>query len=416
MIIQGQSVGTLVAGETGIKFLTMKLNRAGGDYYMGFDIDVPFDTYGTTPNQRQVGQALMSLDQDSPLFKELVIAMEADESQAPGIQDMLAGAVHASAQGALFILDNSFMRMVSTRLSHDSASADTASGRSSPSAGSPDGITNRIWYSAEATYAKLKGDGNASSAELRGPEFAIGYEAGLVNGWIGGIVLRYMDKELKVESPEQSADIKSLGFGLYGGREFALGSGMMRLLAGAQYSSHDISSNRKVTIGAATQTLEADYDGSTVLAYLEAAYRFKASDRVELEPFMSASRVNMTLDGFVEHGGSAALRKEKDRFGHTMTTLGVRLAAQASSMIEFNAEAAWNHIYGDMTPDSTMSFAAGSPKFTVEGSASNRDEVLLGVGVGARLADNLKLNLGYNTALGSRAVSHSGSLTLNVTF
>jgi uncharacterized protein with beta-barrel porin domain len=67
-------------------------------------------------------------------------------------------------------------------------------------------------------------------------------------------------------------------------------------------------------------------------------------------------------------------------------------------------------------PKSAFAFREGSDKFTVMGPAVNGDAAVLGLGIGLRLTDFVKIGLHYDGELGVRGQSHAGRASLEVSW
>ena len=172
----------------------------------------------------------------------------------------------------------------------------------------------------------------------------------------------------------------------------------------------------RARVGGNVQNLEADYGGTSFLGTFEAAYAFPLSEAFTLEPFASLGWHSLRLDGFAESGGNASLRRDEEWWNHALSVLGLRASVRAHERLALNLEAGWRHAYGADAPKTDMRFREGGDAFTVKGVTLNRDEALVGLGLELRLTDNVRLTLGYEGALGSRAQSHGGAATLMVTW
>jgi outer membrane autotransporter protein len=244
----------------------------------------------------------------------------------------------------------------------------------------------------------------------------LGYEADWDGGWLGGAAFRYGAKKMDAPGRASNADIDSFSAALYGGKEFPLRSGTVRLLLAGQYGRYSIETERWAVIGATSQHLRSDYGADSFLGSLEAAYAWPHGSRFVLEPFASAGFHYLKIDGFKESGGNAALFGDGKRWSHALSAVGLRAAVKVGENIDLNAEAAWRHIFGSEDPKTDLSFLSGSRKFTAAGLGLDRNEAILGLSLGARLSNRIKLSAGYNGALGRSIKSHAGSVTLSTSW
>jgi outer membrane autotransporter protein len=275
---------------------------------------------------------------------------------------------------------------------------------------------NNLWVSVNEGYNALDGNGNAGRSTLYGTEVAGGYDADFIDGWLGGLALRAHVGRQDVNSRRSQADVMSYTAALYGGRELLIGPGALRFLLSGAFTLHDVQSDRKVRIGSREQTLEASYGGTSFIGSFETAYRFSPTEMLFLEPYASVGLHGLRLDGFTESGGNAALRKRAESWNHALSLLGLRASVPLYESLSFDADLAWQHVYGSSVPKSAFAFREGSDKFTVMGPAVNGDAAVLGLGIGFRLTDFVKIGFHYDGELGGRGQSHAGRATLEVTW
>jgi outer membrane autotransporter protein len=231
---------------------------------------------------------------------------------------------------------------------------------------------------------------------------------------MGGLALRFNVGKQSVDDRRSEADVTSYTAALYGGKELPLGPGTLRFLLSGALTLHNVESDRKVRMGSHEQTLEASYGGRSIAGSFETAYRFAPTETLFLEPYASIGWRALHLDGFTEKGGNAALRNGGEDWNHALSTLGLRVATPLHERVEIEADLGWQHIYGETAPKSAFAFREGSDKFTVKGVAVNRDAAVLGLGIGVKLTDNVKIGLHYDGELGARGQSHAGRAVLEV--
>ena len=107
----------------------------------------------------------------------------------------------------------------------------------------------------------------------------------------------------KADSGNAKTGVKSLGVSAWLGKTLDLSGGGLRLVPGAGCIRHDLKSRRSVTVGAVTEALGADYQGSSWQAFAEAAWGFSKESLV-LEPCLALGWMGLKTGGFAERGGS----------------------------------------------------------------------------------------------------------------
>jgi outer membrane autotransporter protein len=386
--------------------------------YLSFISKGSFGGYAVTRNEHAVEDVLDSLDQNGSLYKELLGNVTQD--QARRVLNGLSGEAHASLKSNLMMLDDSFMRRLVRHVSARSTLRDTTfrAGMTGRTAILPDDARpltgNNLWVSVNEGYNVAYGNDNAGRSSLYGTELAGGYDADFIDGWLGGLAFRFNAGRQDAYGRHSQADVMSYTAALYGGKEFLLGPGTLRFLLSGAFTRHEVESARKAVIGSRDQTLEASYGGSSFIGSFETAYRFSPTDALFLEPYASVGWRNLHLQGFTERGGNAALRNGGEDWSHALSTLGLRASMPVNDSVTFNADLGWRRLYGRMTPKSAFAFREGSDKFTVEGAALNRDAAVLGLGIGVKLTDSVKIGLNYDGEVGIRGQSHGGRAVLEV--
>lgn len=229
-----------------------------------------------------------------------------------------------------------------------------------------------------------------------------------------GFAAAYGQGSVDVDQRASSADVDSLLVGLYGGGAF----GNVGLSAGVSYGWHQIDATRSVSFPFFADTLASDYDASSASAFVEASYLVQAG-RWRLEPFAGLSHVMVETDRFTENGGDAALSAEKSRDQVTFTSLGLRagvpIALGYALPGEVHARAAWNHAFGDTTPQTRLSFLGGLP-FTTEGVGLAEDTVSIEAGLRLFLSNQLAFGLTYQGAFGDGESVHGGLVNVAYRF
>lgn len=130
-----------------------------------------------------------------------------------------------------------------------------------------------------------------------------------------------------------------------------------------------------------------------------------------LEPFAGLAYVSVDTENFREHGGaltSLSGRDTDENVGYF--TLGLRAAtAMQWGAIQFmpHVSAAWQHAFGDLTPDAALAFASAGVGFTVYGVPLAEDSALIDAGLDFALSDTTTAGVSYSGQFGD-GVSDNG--------
>ena len=400
-----------------LAFLQPTLGYIGNNVVLSFITPNPntFAAHGRTYNQRSVSAALGSLTPGSPLYNAILITTKA---QAERLLDSLSGELHSTLFNNLLLLDKTFTRDLSRHISKVSLYRNpdlqrflTPAAGDDSSSGSGLLLSNGVWASVGGSHSRIDGDGNAAKSTLNGPDVSVGYDARLADGWLAGMAMRYSFKELDINARRSDADIHSFTVGLYGGKEFDLGPGTMRLTATGAYTRHEVESSRTTSPGGIKQNLEADYGANSWQAALEAAWLVPVSESLFLEPFARVGLDHLRINGFSETGGNAALRKKTEKDTQVASVLGLRATLPLHEIVDLDAEVGWQHTYGSLRPESDFVFREGSDIFTIRGNSASRDEALVNLGLNFKVTDNFRIKIGGDAAIGDNSEHYGGAAT-----
>jgi outer membrane autotransporter protein len=224
-----------------------------------------------------------------------------------------------------------------------------------------------------------------------------------------GILGGYSRTDTSVDALASESDADSYTIGVYGGAD----NGHAVLSLGALYTWHSIESSRYVTNPVANM-LNASYDARSYQFFAEAGYRARM-DKVTFEPFAGVSYINMDTDAFRETGGIAALSSSSDTTSTTFTTLGLRMAAEASDMVTLRGMAGWRHAFGDVDPASTFTIAGSAP-FSVTGAPIAEDAAVVEAGIDFKASDNVTIGASYEGQYGDGAIANGFNARLLAEF
>ncbi|MCD8350666.1 MAG: autotransporter domain-containing protein [Planctomycetaceae bacterium] len=406
-----------ITASSNLRFLKPVLAISGNDLIMTFERGFIFTDFGTSPSQIAVAAALESLDMTNPdSLATLIASTVTDADDVNALYAQLSGEMHASLTGGLMLLDRDFSRGILHRSGRNSL-ARTILSASAPAFQSTRGYAsihpralecryaNNFW--ADVGYARqaVDGDGNTGRYTLKGPEVSLGYDHIAPTGWLGGVALRYGNRDMKVASRLSEADIESYSVAAYGGLQTTFGPGAARLVLGGAFTRHQIEGKRHVA--ALGQRLESDYHANSYQLFMEGAYAIPLG-RVWLEPFADLAWTAMRVPGFSESGGNAALRADSQSHNNLSQLLGLRLVLPTFCRVNLEAQAGWRHTYGTLDNAAAYTFAEGGNRFGIKGSKLSRDEAVFDLRAEYRMRDNLRLGLEANAAVGERGTALRG--------
>lgn len=412
------SVGNL----NNLLFLNHLISYTGGD---GNDVtlalsrnDLSVEEVAESSNQSAVAGAVDGLPSGNPVRAALL--MSTDEDEARDALDQLAGDVHASVSGGNTQTSQFLGEFANDRVR--SAFGDVAA-PDLPVMGYGEGglelvaaDTDRfvVWGQALGNWGSFDGDGNSGGFSHSSGGLVAGGDTIVGDGWRLGLLGGYSRTSFDADGGAASGDSDNFHVGVYGGRHF----GAVALRAGASYTRHAIDTSRTVSFPGLTETLKASYDAGTAQAFVETGYKVELG-RVAFEPFAGLAYVSTSTDGFTETGGSAALTSADKSFDSTTTTLGLRAASDfnlGDAKATVRGGLGWRHAFGDVTPASTVAFAAGGDSFTVYGAPIARDALLIEAGLDFAVSPKANLALSYNGQVANGARDHGVKASLGVKF
>lgn len=359
---------------------------------------VSYAALAPNANAAAVGRAADTVALAQPLGQALAVMPGA---AAPAALASLSGEIYASAQGVLQVQSSYVRNAVTGRLAQAEGAPGTA--QLAP----VDGFGTTLWGQAYGGWGSTASDGNASAVTRSLTGFLIGLD-GRLSDWRVGVAGGYSQSDFSTDSLPGSGTSDNYDLALYAGRTFAGdANGAFALRAGAAYGWHDLSVSRTVTAPGLVAGYGTGYSAGTAQVFGELAYTYAPRTEglpVSLEPFAGLAYTALSTNGFTEPFGPAALRAQSASSDTLSTTLGLRArtTVQVGAVpVALTGSVGWQHAFGDVTPTTTFTFAAGSLPFTVAGAPLATDALLLGLGAGAKLADNLDLSLAYNGQIAS---------------
>lgn len=346
-----------------------------------------------------------------------VLSMTPDE--ASSALKMLSGEAYASTASVLLSQGDTVRTLPLARL-RGNLDAPLVPGR--PTAqlggGASDALPHRgaspLWGQAFGNWSTFGGDGNASSVTQSAGGLFVGGDAAVGGGWRLGGALGYIGSRNSIDDASSRTDVDSYTATLFGGRNFHVGPGHLRVMAGTAYTWHDIDAKRDVAAGSLRQRLESSYHASSTQVFTELGYSLPLGDAYTIEPYAGVAWNQVRTRGFEESGGTAALHGEGASDDVTSTTLGLRgawLVGSARAPGRVTATLGWRHAMGDVKPTQKLAFEGGST-FSVTGVPIARDAAVVGLGAEMTIARNTTAGIAYDAQFGGGNRQQSGVFKL----
>ncbi|WP_095155307.1 autotransporter domain-containing protein [Pseudomonas sp. Irchel 3E13] len=412
----GAVQGTFGKVESDYAFLTPSLSYSGTS--VGLDYtrnDVSFAQYTQNANSGAAARALGSLGSDSALYNALLntstaTAGNAIEQLSASSTANLAGATLAgSAQvggsmlGAMQSMGSTAGLLVGLDEQDTPVLAAT---------GLPQGVRDlndpsargRLWTQALGSYGKVDGSHGGSALEQRTGGLVLGLDWAVGSDWRLGVLGGY--SRTRLDATGLDGKVNSWHAGVYALRQ----SGPLALRLGAAYSAHDGDSKRSLDFSGFNERIKGDYDADSQQAFAELGYAL-GSGRFNAEPFANLGYQRYHRDGYREKGGNAALAVDADTQDNLTSTFGVRIAhlGQLDNGMSLTPRASlgWRHTYGSLDTRTRQAFLAGGDAFSVEGSALDRDSLVVEAGLTLGVSARQSVGLGYSGELGSNSRNHA---------
>lgn len=367
--------------------------------------DISFANVASTDNQRASAAGVESLAASSALYNAIA---GLSASGARAAYDNLSGEIHASLQSAL--LDDS--RYLREGLNQRLLAAQGLSAGNTVLSTSADGPT--FWLQGYGGWTRNDSDNNAARLEHDSQGTLFGADIALNDTWRVGAAVGLGRSDIDAHARDSSADVDSQSLALYASGQWQ----RLNLRLGAARSWNQIDTRRHVQVGALNEREKASYDATTTQLFSELGYRIDLAP-AQLEPFIGLAHVQFDGDAVDEHGGNTALHGQGQEQEVSYSSLGLRgalpLATVADVPVSAQGSLAWQHAFGDTTPDSRLAFAGGD-SFQVQGTPMERNSAVAELGLQAQVAATTRVGLSYSGRFGEDYRDNGVRLALSVGF
>ena len=407
--------GTFTKVTSDYAFLTPTLNYSPTSVELTYARnDVAFADYASSANGTSAAIGLSQLKAGNALYNAL---LNTNTQTAGAAIEQLSGSSNASLSSATLgatsqVGSSMLAAMQSLGAGAGLRVASVASDTPALAAtGLPPGVRNlndpnaqgRLWLQGLGSYGRLDGAHGNSDLTQRTKGGVLGADWALTSDWRMGVLGGYSKTD--VDSTGMDGTVNSWHAGAYAIRQ----SGALALRLGAAYSGHNGDSKRSVMFNGFSDRPKGDYHASSQQAFAELGYAL-GNGRLNAEPFANLGYQRYERDSYSEKGGAAALHIDKQTQDNFNSTLGVRLAhlSQLENGISITPRlsAGWKHTYGDVSSSTRQAFVLGGSAFNVEGSALDRNSLVLEAGLDIGVSARQTLGVGYTGDIGSNSRNH----------
>ena len=392
-----------------LAFLTPSLEYDADNVYLVMDRnDRSFCLPGSTANQCATGEGAESTGPGNPIYDAIV---KLNDPQALDAFDQTSGEIHATLQTSL-LEDSRFVREATGDRIRNAFGRTASPGKVLtylPGADIKDPTPQPVYVDADkadgpalwshgfGSWGTFDGDGNAADFKRDVGGLFVGADAPVFDNMRLGVVGGYSHSTVSVDDRNSSASSENFDLGVYGGGQWD----RLGVSFGANYTWHNIDTQRSVAFPGVVDSLSADYQARTAQVYGDVGYKLSLGG-LNFEPFAGLAYVNLDRDGFQEKGGMAALSGQDSSTDATFTTLGVRLENTfklGEIDVTTSGMVGWRHTFDKVTPTSTDAFAGGNP-FTISGVPLAQDVAVFEAGVNAALNEQLSVGISYSGQFG----------------
>ncbi len=417
----GGVTGAFGSVTDGLLFLVPSLSYDSNDVFLTLTRSgVAFGSVATTANQLGTANAIGAEAIGSDLSEALLTQSAASARQA---FDELSGEIHAGEVSAAFDDARLPREAVLDRLADSygglaTGAASDVVATNGITASSPPAQVFASWGQVFGSFGSIGGDGNAATLDRSVGGFVLGEDATLGDRYRLGVAGGYTQSTLGLDARASSGKVDSTFAGVYGGASFDA----LQLRGGGLYAYNRYGTDRSVAFPGFNDAESAGYGGDTLQAFGEAGWRIRLAGfpgPTSLEPLIGAMAMHIDTASFSEAGGAAALNGAAAGYDYAATTLGARAEAALfdNSSLVARGTLGWQHVFGDVTPTSTLAFAsAPSIPFAIAGAPIARDALEVEAGIDWHVTRQATIGLFYSGSLAARDEDNAIKGRLDVVF
>ena len=344
-----------------------------------------FGTYGQTPNQVAVGDAVTAGPATGALYTSLGHVVTNSPAQIPTTLAQLSGSIHASLRSAM-IEDGKIIR--DTVINHAIAAGDS--------------IT--VWGAGFGAYGSLDGGIDNTDVHHNDAGVIFGADMPVMDDVHAGLGMAFTGQA--ITAPFETASASGTTNHVIGYANWSDGTWVASL--GWDYGWGANQVTRQITAFSETDTDHQSNRLSQIFG--EVGYRIP-SDIMALEPYLDFANVSARTGAFSETGGIAALNGGAKSDSENYSTLGVRatlpLIPLGGIAMVPNFNLGWQHAFTRLIANQTVVFAGTGESFAVSGVPLDSDAAAMQAGLDFILTPSATLGIGYDGNVSGRVQDHA---------
>lgn len=347
-----------------------------------------FEEAGDTPNRRETGRGVDSLDEDNPLHEAILLLP--DDGAARAAFDQLSGEIHPAMRRAMVDESRLSREAVLERLEGDGGGG--------------------VWAHGLYGRGRVAADGNATRADRDTGGVIFGADGSIAPGVTIGAAGGWVDSDIGLQrrnSDGTARNVHAMGYAGFRMDRWSLRSGV-------GYSWTSVETDRSVAFPGVTDRLRAEYDGSVMQAFLEAGYRVPTNGGY-VEPFVNLTTIHANTDAFRETGGVARIEGEGVRDDLNMATAGFRVQTAQPGAFSARGMFGVRHMDGDLAQAGQHRFPGGAV-FTILTSPHDDIAAVATFEADWQLTPWLSLGAVFDGAKGKDGGDHAITGRLKVAF
>lgn len=252
-----------------------------------------------------------------------------------------------------------------------------------------------VWGTGYGSWGSFDGDGNAASLDTSLGGIMTGIDARLDPNSYAGVALGYSHSSSTVDGVDSSADADSGIIAAYAGTNLD----GVNVRGGVSYTFSDVNTSRGIALPALATSADGQFNAGLTQVFGEIGYGMEFQE-MAIEPFAGLAWAHLNTDGFTETSAAAGLTGESQSSDVGYGTLGIRIAKdfamQGGSVLTPRAALAWQYAFGDLSPGTTLSFAAlGGSAFTASGVPLSENSALLDIGLDLQIGSSMTAGISY---------------------
>lgn len=345
---------------------------------------------GGSVNALAAAGALMTIQSNgsfaamTPVFTALN-ALPTDADVAKAVNSLTPATTMASRQAG-WKISNSIQNIVDMRQNAGLTG-------SSLNSGDPLMADRNFWLKPFGSWGKQDDKGGLNGFDLRTRGIGLGLDGEYAPNQKLGFAFFYSNADVDMNNMAQKADLNVYSALLYG--NVPLLDDKTNFLYQAGYTAQQTDTTRQIALTG--QTAKGSYTATVAAVDLKLMRDYQVSERLLLQPLVSASYRRLSNPSYEETGAGAA-NQQVDRLTSSQTTVGV--GVRANYLFDEQSKLITNlHLGHDLNSNafSISSGFAGAPgvRYQTHGIDNGRNSYELGLGYEHKVSDSSKLNLMY---------------------